>query len=50
MINGHDAVIGVLIEQRLDLIGRFADGELESATEAETDSVRLFRHDFERGF
>lgn len=44
MLNGHNSVLGVLIEKVLDIRRSFCGGELEPSLEAEADSVRLFRH------
>lgn len=44
VIDGHEAIIGVLVEQGLDIRRRFRYGEAEAAPEAEAHSVGLFRH------
>lgn len=44
MIDGHEAILGVLVEQGLDILRRFRYGEAEAAPEAEAHSVGLFGH------
>lgn len=44
VINGHHSVLGVPLEELLDLARSFRGGESESPPEAEADSVGLFGH------
>lgn len=44
VIDGHEAILGVLVEQGLDILRRFRYGEAEAAPEAEAHSVGLFGH------
>lgn len=44
VIDGHEAILGVPVEQGLDIRRRFRYGEAEAAPEAEAHSVGLFGH------
>lgn len=44
VIDGHNAILRVLIEEGLDLRRCFRYGELEPSLEAETHSIGLFGH------
>ena len=44
MISVHDPILGVLVEEVLDLFGGFAGGHPETPAEAEAHSVGLLRH------
>lgn len=46
VIDGHDVILRVLIEQVLDLRRCFRYGELEPSPEAETHSIGLFGHGY----
>lgn len=46
VIDGHDSVLGVLIEDLLDLPRRLRHRQPEPPPEAEAHSVRLFGHGF----
>ncbi|KAK4836650.1 hypothetical protein QYF36_025751 [Acer negundo] len=44
MINGHDPVLGIFPEERLDVGRRLRDGHVEATLEAEAYFVGLFGH------
>lgn len=44
MIGVHDPILGVLLEELLDLVGGLAGGHLEPPAEAEAHSVGLLGH------
>lgn len=48
VIDSHDSIIGVLVEQALHLVRRFRHGQPETPAEAEADAVGLFGH-WDRG-